>query len=302
MLYGSIPVIIIFGLISGYILSSYFLRQIKVISRTAEKIDPANLCDRIPVKSNDELGRLSKTLNSLFNQIYGFIDRQRLFTADASHDLRAPLSVIKAETSLALTRERTNIEYKRAIEIVDNEADNLSNMVDDLLTLASMDSEPERSLTINLDLSEFIESILYDWETLCAEKGITLEQHITPGIEVRCEPLHFNHIVDNLIKNAIQYTPAGGIVTCSLELQGKDIIITVADTGIGIDAEHLPHIFDRFYRVSRDTEGNGLGLPIVEGTVKMYGGSVTAESEFGIGSVFKVVFPAKQPYYITDDW
>jgi two-component system, OmpR family, sensor histidine kinase BaeS len=90
-------------------------------------------------------------------------------------------------------------------------------------------------------------------------------------------------------------------VVCSLELREKDIVIKVADTGIGISAKDLPYIFERFYKADRDRPGNGLGLPIVEGTVKMYGGSVTVQSELGKGSVFTVVMPAKQPYYITGD-
>jgi signal transduction histidine kinase len=174
-------------------------------------------------------------------------------------------------------------------------------MVDDLLTLASMDTQPERSRTIMINLSDYIESILNSWESQFAQKGVKLVRRIIPDIEIRGEVLHFSRIVDNLLKNALEYTRAGGEVDCSLELREKDIVITVTDTGIGISANDLPHIFDRFYKVDRDTPGNGLGLPIVEGTVKMYGGSVTAESEFGKGSVFTVVMPAKQPYYITFD-
>jgi signal transduction histidine kinase len=301
LLYTAVPVIIIFALLSGFLLSGYFLRQVKAITRTAEKIDPSNLVDRIPVKSSDELGRLSGTLNSLFDRIYGFIDRQRRFTADASHDLRAPLTNIKAETSLALRKNRSSQEYRDALKRIDQETEHLNTMVDDLLTLASMDTQPERSRTIMINLSDYIESILNSWESQFAQKGVKLVRRIIPDIEIRGEVLHFSRIVDNLLKNALEYTRAGGEVDCSLELREKDIVITVTDTGIGISANDLPHIFDRFYKVDRDTPGNGLGLPIVEGTVKMYGGSVTAESEFGKGSVFTVTFPAKQPYYITFD-
>ena len=152
-----------------------------------------------------------------------------------------------------------------------------------------------------INLSNFILSILNSWETQYAQKGVKLISNITPDIELKADLLHFNQILDNLLKNALEYTQPGGEVTCSLELREKDIVIKVADTGAGIPEKDLPYIFERFYRVDRDRPGNGLGLPIVEGTVKMYGGSVTAESELGKGSVFTVVMPVKQPYYITGD-
>jgi signal transduction histidine kinase len=301
MLYGAVPIIIVFAILSGFIISSYFLRPINAITRTADKIDPANPVDRIPVKSNDELGRLSGNLNSLFDRIYGYIDRQKRFTANASHDLRAPLTNIKAETTLALRKPRSPEEYREVLKRIDYETEHLNTMVNDLLTLASMDTQPERLRTILINLSCFVESILNSWETQYVQKSVMLIRNITPGIEIRGDILHFNQILDNLLKNALEYTQSGGEVSCSLELREKDIVITVSDTGAGIPEKDLPHIFERFYKADWDRPGNGLGLPIVEGTVKMYGGSVTAESKVGKGSVFKVVMPAKQPYYITGD-
>jgi signal transduction histidine kinase len=300
-LYMAIPFVIIIALVSGYLLSGYFLRQVKAINTTAEKIDPANIIDRIPVKSNDELGRLSKTLNSLFDRIHGYAERQKQFTADASHDLRSPLTIIKAEAEVTLMRKRKPEEYIAAIQTMDDAANVMNDMVDDLLTLASMDSQPDISAVAAFDLSACMENAVYDWKAPFENKGVEIRRDIAPGIVVRGDPAHFRRIADNLVKNAFEHTPAGGSVTCSLKVSKGNIIITVADTGTGIAEEHLPRIFDRFYKVDRDTPGNGLGLPIVEGTVKMYGGSVTAESEFGKGSVFTVVMPAKQPYYITFD-
>ncbi len=294
LLYTVIPFIIIIAIVSGYLLSGYFLRQVKAINITAEKIDPANVVDRIPVKSNDELGRLSKTLNSLFDRIYGYSERQKQFTADASHDLRSPLTIIKAEAEVALMKKRKPEEYIAAMQKIENAADAMNDMVDDLLTLASMDSQPDVSADAALYLSGCIENTLNDWQAPFANKGVELERDIAPGIMVRGDPAHFRRIVDNFVKNAFEHTPAGGSVTCSLELKGKDIVITVADSGTGIAAEHLPHIFDRFYRVSRETEGSGLGLPIVEGTVKMYGGNITVSSELGKGTIFTITIPSSR--------
>ncbi len=301
LLYTVIPFIIIIAILSGYLMSGYFLRQVNAITLTADKIDPANPVARIPVKSNDELGRLSKTLNSLFDRMYGYEERQKQFTADASHDLRSPLTIIKTEAEVTLMRKRKPEEYIAAMQKIENEADVMKDMVDDLLTLASMDSKPDIPADAAFDLSGCIENTLNDWQSPFANKGVEIRRDIAPGIAVRGDPAHFRRIVDNLVKNAFEHTPAGGSVTCSLHVSKVNLVITVADTGTGIAEEHLPRIFDRFYRVKRDTPGSGLGLPIVEGTVKMYGGSVTAESELGKGSVFTVVMPAKQPYYITFD-
>jgi len=284
----SLPFVLLFAAVSGYLLANNSLKPINVIARTAKGIDPANLRDRIEVKGSDELGRLSKTLNSLFDRIHGFIDRQRQFTADASHDLRAPLAVIKAETSLALRKKRTLTDYRSSLEIINRETERLNSLVDDLLTLASMDSSLERAKTYSIDLSSLTEGILNGWEAPYIQKGVKLNRQISPGIEIFGETLHFSRIVDNLLENAIEFTPEGGSVICSLADEGNEIILTVADTGIGIANGHLESIFNRFYKVNRSARGNGLGLPIVEDTVKMYGGRITMESEPGKGSVFRV--------------
>jgi signal transduction histidine kinase len=293
-LYMTVPFVIIFALISGYLLSGYFLRQVKAINVTAEKIDPANMVDRIPVKSNDELGRLSKTLNSLFDRIHGYAERQKQFTADASHDLRSPLTIIKAEADVTLMRKRKPEEYIAAIKTMDDAADAMNDMVDDLLTLASMDSKPDIPADAACDLSACIENAINDWQAPFANKGVEIRRNIAPGIVVKGDPAHFRRIVDNLVKNAFENTPAGGSVTCSLSVSKENIIITVADTGTGIAEEHLPHIFDRFYRAERKTPGNGLGLPIVEGMVKMYGGNITVESELGKGTIFTIIITASK--------
>ncbi|MDD4873505.1 MAG: HAMP domain-containing sensor histidine kinase [Dehalococcoidales bacterium] len=297
ILFAAIPFILLFSAISGYLLAGFFLRPAKAIIKTANSIDPAELTDRIPVKSHDELGILSGTLNSLFDKIYGFIDRQRQFAANTSHDLKSPLSIIKMEASLALKKDRTADEYKKALNSIDEEADRLNSMVKDLLALATIDSAPLRAGTTALDLSDVVNDILDRWRAPFAVKGIQLERSIATGMKVTGDGRHFSGIVDNLVKNAYQYTPSGGRVTCSLEGDNDNIVLKIADTGIGIDKEHLSRIFDRFYRVDKETSGNGLGLPIVEGTVKMYGGRITVESELGKGSMFTVYLP-KGRYFV----
>lgn len=291
ILFMSIPFVLLIATAAGYFFANHSLKPVNIIARTAENIDPANLSDRIQVKGNDELGRLSKTLNSLFDRIYGFIERQRQFTTDASHDLRAPLTTIKAETSLALRKERPAAEYRSALEIVNRETDRLNSLVDDLLTLASMDSNSDCTKSCQINLSDLMESVLSGWESPCVQRGIKLNRQISPDIKILGEIPHFQRIANTLLENAVKATPDGGSVNFSLADRGCEITLTVTDTGIGIAKEYLGHIFNRFYKVNHDTKGNGLGLPIVEGMVKMYKGRIDVETAPDKGSVFRVFLP-----------
>ena len=292
ILFAAIPVILLVALASGYLLSNYLLRPVNIITKTAYGIDPANLVDRLEVKSNDELGNLSRALNSLFDKIYGFLNRQRQFTGATSHDMKSPVSIIKMEVSGALKKDRTIDEYKNTLHSINEEADRLNVMINDLMSLAVIDAAPLQAGTTKLNLSEIINGILNRWESSFLDKGIDLKRCIPDGLNIIGDERHFAAITENLVKNAFEYTPPGGSITCSLEVLNHNIILRVADSGIGIDKTHLPHIFERFYKADGDKPGNGLGLAIVEATVKMYNGDITVESEPGKGSVFTVTLPA----------
>jgi two-component system heavy metal sensor histidine kinase CusS len=292
ILFAAIPVILLLALASGYLLSNYLLRPVNAITKTAYSIDPANLVDRLEVKSNDELGNLSRALNSLFDKIYGFLNRQRQFTGATSHDMKSPVSIIKMEVSGALKKERTVDEYKNTLISINEEADRLNVMINDLMSLAVIDAAPLQAGTTKLNLSEIINGILNRWESPFGDKGVRLERNVSCGVSIIGDERHFAAITENLIKNAFEYTTTGGSVTCSLEVLNHNIVLRVADSGTGIDEKHLPHIFERFYKADGNKPGNGLGLAIVAATVKMYNGNITVESEQGKGSVFTVTLPA----------
>ena len=291
ILFISIPFILLIAGVSGYILAMQSLKPISTIVQTAEKIDPGNMNDRLKVKSNDELGQLAKTLNLLFDRIDSFIEHQRQFTANASHDLRSPLTIIKAETALALRKERTPDEYQTSLEIIQKEAGRLNSLVDDLLTLSGLDSGSEYTKTQLINLSALVEGVLKEWDAPYSQNRIELKRQIDSGIEVRGNTPRFHRITGNLLKNALEATPAGGCVSCSLVDNSNEVILTVADTGIGISEKHLKLIFNRFYKVDRCANGNGLGLAIVEESVKSYNGRILVESEPGKGSIFRVFLP-----------
>ncbi|AKG53808.1 phosphate regulon sensor protein PhoR [Dehalogenimonas sp. WBC-2] len=292
VLYTLIPFVIVIAGVSGYFLASRSMKQVKVITATANGIDPADLKDRIPVRGNDELGQLSRTLNSSFDRIHGFIDRQRQFAADATHDLKAPLTNIKTQTEVALDRNRPGAEYRDTLRSIAEDTEQMESIVEDLLTLASLDTAPDAQHSTRFDLSNVAEDALDGWEVPCAAKGLTLARRIQPDIEITGEPLDFQRVLGNLLENAVKATSAGG-VTVTMNESGGIITLTVTDTGIGIAPEHLQKIFWRFYRVDRHAKGNGLGLPIVQGIAEMYGGRVEVESEVGRGTVFRVVIPAQ---------
>jgi signal transduction histidine kinase len=292
ILFAAIPVILLLALASGYLLANYLLRPVNAITKTAYSIDPANLVDRLEVKNNDELGNLSRALNSLFDKIYGFLNRQRQFTGATSHDMKSPVSIIKMEVSGALKKERTVDEYKNTLISINEEADRLNVMINDLMSLAVIDAAPLQAGTTKLNLSESINNILKRWESSFMDKGIKLERNISCGVSIIGDERHFAAITENLVKNAFEYTPTGGSVTCSLEIQDHDIVLKVADSGTGIDEKHLPHIFERLYKIDGNKPGNGLGLAIVAATVKMYNGAINIESEPGKGSLFTIRLPA----------
>ena len=288
-----IPIAFIVSSLLGYGLASHSTRQIRAIQNTAASINPARLDDRIPVNNDDELGELSQALNAAFDRIDGFTKRQRRFVEDAAHDLRAPLTNIKVQTELALEKERETGYYRHALISVGEDTEKMESMIEDLLILASLDTEPARLHSIFFDLSGTIESVLDDREADCNHKGIILERFISPGIWINGEPLDFQRLAGNLIENALKATSSGKI-TVTLSENDKVATLKVADTGCGIPPEHLEKIFWRFYRVNRDSSGNGLGLPIAEGIAEMYGGKAEVKSEVNEGSVFTVNIPLKR--------
>ncbi|XUX01023.1 MAG: HAMP domain-containing sensor histidine kinase [Dehalogenimonas sp.] len=293
VLFAFIPVALAVAGSTGYFLAGHSMRQVKMIRTTAEGIDPAKMTERIPVKSNDELGQLSKTLNSAFDRIQGFITRQRRFAEDATHDLRAPLTNIKAQTELALEPNRSKTYYREALQSIQEDTLQMESLVDDLLTLASLDTEPSSDFCTSFDLSNLMEDVCDGWEGPCSQKGLHFSRDIQPEISITGEPLDFQRIADNLMENAVKNTSKGGITFSMKEADGI-VTITVTDTGRGISPENIEKIFWRFYRVDREAEGNGLGLPIVQGIAEMYGGGVKVESETGKGSTFTVTLALKR--------
>ena len=225
-------------------------------------------------------------------------ERQRQFTADASHELRTPLAVMRGDIEIALRRERKPEDYRNVLTSNLEEIIRLSRLVEDLLMLARADVGQAVLQREPMDLDELCAQVIEYLTPLAEENEQRLRYHApaTSPLNVNADAQRIKQLLLNLLDNALKYTPAGGNITLTLTSEAPDAILTVADTGRGIPADDLPHIFDRFFRHSRSTsdktvQGFGLGLSIVRWIVHSHGGKISAASTLGKGTKFTVRLP-----------
>ncbi len=283
----------------GWFLAAKAMRPVDEITTAAHRIGvAADVSGRVPVPGQrDEIGRLALTFNEMLDRLQQAFTTQRHFLADASHELRSPLTAIRANVeTLRRGAETDPAEQDETLRIVEREVDRMGRLVDDLLSLARADAgqAPERS-RFALD-SLFLE-VYHQQRPLAGRVRLTLGEF--EPVEIDGDQDRLKQLLLNLIDNALRYTPAGGAVTLDLVHGAQEAIIRVRDTGPGIPAEHLPHIFERFYRIdsarARQTGGTGLGLAISREIVEAHGGRIEVESTIGAGSTFTVVLPAPKP-------
>jgi heavy metal sensor kinase len=281
----------------GIFLARRALKPVGQIAQTAQEIGEGDLSRRIDVNTKDELGRLAKTLNEMIGRLENAFRRQQQFTSDASHELRTPLAVIEAESTLALEKERPSSDYRQSLETITREARQMSSLIDRLLTLARVDAGKERWNFTEVNLGKLISDLGTDAEILCEEKGLTFQLGATQDLAVRGDDARLRGLFMNLLDNAARYTPSPGTVSVSLRREGQMAIVAVTDTGVGIPAEDIPSIFERFYRAdksrSRAEGGTGLGLAICKHIAEVHGGKIEVESKLGAGSTFSVWLPVQ---------
>jgi heavy metal sensor kinase len=291
----SIPLTLVVAGGLGYLLVRRMLKPIEEITQTAHEIQSRDLSRRIEIKNNDELGKLSATLNQAFEHLQKSLERQRQFTNDASHELQTPLAIVKGEATLALTQERSKEEYQKALESISQEITHIFSIVSKLLTLARADSGTEQLNLADINLKTFLEDIAADIQVLSERKQLTFQADLPENLVIKGDEVQLRELFLNLLDNAIKFTPSGGKISFSLDRQNEIAKVTVRDTGIGISKEHLPYIFERFYRVNRthaeNDEGSGLGLAICQHIVETHGGQIEVKSQVGEGSTFTVILP-----------
>jgi signal transduction histidine kinase len=279
----------------GIFLARRALKPVDDISRTAQEIEESDLSRRINVGTKDELGRLAATLNEMIGRLERAFQRQKQFTSDASHELRAPLAVIEAESTLALQKERPAADYQQSLETISQESRQMSSLIDQLLTLARADAGKEQWNFTEVNMGKLISSLSTDVEVLCQERGLSFQPGQIQDLMVKGDEARLRELFMDLLDNAIRYTPAPGTVSVSLRPEGQMAVALITDTGIGIPGEDIPFIFERFYRVdksrSRAEGGTGLGLAISKHIAEAHGGRIEVKSEIGVGSTFSVWLP-----------
>jgi heavy metal sensor kinase len=279
----------------GLFLASRALRPVNRIAETAREIEETDLSRRIESAGEDELGNLADTLNEMIGRLEGAFSRQRQFTADASHELRTPLAVIEAESTLALSKERSAPEYRKSLELVAQEVTYMSAIIGKLLFLARAYAGKIEYKFEKVNLKDLFTELSSDVEVLAKEKGIRFNIIPTENLEVKGDRVNMRQMFLNLLENAVFYTPEGGTITGCVEKKDGMAITAISDTGSGIPPEHLEHIFERFHRVdgsrSRTAGGTGLGLAIAKDIAEAHGGKIKVESQVDKGSTFYVSLP-----------
>lgn len=286
------PLLLIAASVGGYCLSGRALRPFDEISRAAQRIGIGNLTDRLPVpRTGDQLQRLSETLNATFARLETSVSRIQQFTADASHELRAPVSLIRTTAEVTLQRGRTASEYRAALQEILEESERTSQVVDSLMLLARTDSGKEALDLVPVDARDVVKGAIEQGEKLARTQSLTFVAELHEGpLPIRADADALRRAILILIDNAVKYTPEGGRVTTGLQRNNGFAVVSVVDTGIGIAPKDLPHIFDRFWRAdkarSREGGGAGLGLSIAKWIVDEHGGSLEVDSQIGMGSTF----------------
>ena len=292
-----IPCGILAAALGGFWISRRALAPVDQIASTARAITARQLGRRLDVPATgDELQRLSETLNDMLARLDTAFTETTRFTADASHELRTPVSLIRTTAEVALRRPRSAEEYRQALEGILQESERTSALVQDLLTLTRADAGADAWSPSRVELRGFIDGLRGTLTTMCENRGLTLRLEV-PGepVFVDGEQAALGRLVVILVDNASKYTPAPGEVRVTLRTGDGAAEIEVADTGIGIAAEGLPRVFDRFYRAdkarSRDSGGAGLGLSIAKWIAERHAGRITIESEPGNGCRVRVRLP-----------
>ncbi len=289
-------VLLLISAIGGWILSGRALKPVDEITRRARQITANDLSQRLGIKQEDELGRMAATFDDMIGRLEEAFERQKRFASDASHELRTPLTVMQSEVSLALARPRSSDEYRETLVSMDEEVSRLSTIVGDLLTLTRVDVDPAGIQHKPVALDELLDSLSARVGVIAAERDITVHAERLDPVTVAGDSTRLRQLFTNLLDNAVNYTRDGGRVTVMVERTAEGARVRVADTGIGIAAADLPHIFERFYRADgareQNTQGTGLGLAISRSVAQAHHGHIDVVSEPGKGTTFTVILPA----------
>lgn len=268
------------------------LRPLTQMTAALERITPTHLNERIqPSQWPRELQPLAKAFDEMLNRLEESFTRLSQFSGDLAHELRTPIANIFGAAQVALTRDRTSPEYREVLETTAAECERLTTIVNNLLFLARADAAREQIQRTRFDARAAVGKIVTFYRTIGEDRHIAINS--SGGAEIRGDPVLFSRAVSNLVENALRFTPDGGSIDIIITMNSGGTEICVRDTGCGIESEHLPRVFDRFYRgdASRSSHGAGLGLALVKSIVDLHGGSARIESEPDRGTTVVLTFP-----------
>jgi heavy metal sensor kinase len=293
----SIPALLGVASAGAYWLSRSAIAPVGEIARAASSIRENELSKRLPVpQTGDELQSLSETLNELFGRLEGAFKRVSEFTADASHELRTPIALMRTRTEVALRKQRSEAEYRETLIRIHSELERTSALIENLMTLARADSGTQTVPLAPTEMNEVLAEIWEPAKLLAKVKSIHYEQKLTDSpLVVSGNAALLRRLFLILIDNAVKYTPPEGRISVALETRNSSAVAEIRDNGIGIPPADIPHIFERFYRSdasrSRDSGGTGLGLSIAKWIAEAHKGEISVVSTVGEGSTFRVQLP-----------
>jgi heavy metal sensor kinase len=274
------------ALLGGWLLADASLRPVDRLTRAARSISAGALDRRLRLQGpNDELHRLADAFDEMLDRLQQAFERERQFTADAAHELRTPLTVLQGELEVALRRPRSEEEYRRVLHILEEAVDRLSRLVADLLTLARAEAGVEVLRRRPMALEPLLHRVAASIQTQADAQRVVLAVRVPEGLSVNADEDRLFQALANLLDNAVRHTRSGGDIELGADAANDGVRIWVADTGEGIPSDHLPHIFQRFYRAdahrSRNEGGSGLGLAITKWIVEAHGGQIAVHSQPG---------------------
>ncbi|HEY9721967.1 MAG TPA: heavy metal sensor histidine kinase [Oscillatoriaceae cyanobacterium] len=281
----------------GYLVARAGVQPLRSMATRLDRIGSQSLDVRLSTTELPaEVAVLAEAFNAMLERLDASFARLSRFSADLAHELRTPLNNLLGETEVALSRPRSPVEYQAVLASCREEYERLASLIDSLLFLARAEGRPVPPARERLDLAKELQALQEYYEAAASEAGVALELVPCDGVAIEIDRTLFQRALGNLITNALRYTPAGGRVRLAATANEHEVAISVADTGCGIAAEHLPHVFERFYRAdaarSNAQGGNvGLGLAIVKGIAELYRGSVSIESAAGEGTRATVRVP-----------
>ncbi len=304
------PLVLLLSIAAGYWLAGRAMRPVQAITHTARQISETDLHRRLKLKQRDELGELAATFDRMLDRLEAAFARQRQFTADASHELRTPLSIVDLEATRALAHDLAPQEYQQTITTIQQENKHMTRLVNDLLVLARADAGQNRIKHEEVDVSEIVVDTVERLASLAQQAGMMIKVAPLPELTILGDRVYLVQLLTNIIENALKYgSGKGTYVDINLVQQHKRgqawAVLSVSDDGPGIAREHLPHLFERFYRVDKtrthsqelspgheQPAGNGLGLSIAQWIAQEHGGEIiTVRSAPGRGSVFEIWLP-----------